>query len=171
MKTDIYDIYTEALNWAIPRHGDQRYGDFPYEVHLRAVCAWLDHVNWRGQIDQDQFIAGALHDLYEDTSTTRDEVRERYGERVDNIVWACTGVGKNRKEKQASIVAKLREFPDAVEDKIADRICNMFNCVQTGNHGLLAMYQKEFTLYDPVFQQANEMSYRKFVLLSQHKEA
>jgi (p)ppGpp synthase/HD superfamily hydrolase len=169
MKTDIYEIYQEALTFAIPKHGDQPYGDDRYEVHLRAVCAWLDHVNWNGCIDRDQFIAGACHDLYEDTDATREEIVTRYGERVDQIIWSCTGVGKNRKEKQASIAKKLIEFPDAIEDKIADRICNMRNCIKTGNHGLLAMYQKEFNLFDPIFQQANRMSYDEFVYLSNYK--
>jgi (p)ppGpp synthase/HD superfamily hydrolase len=170
MKTDPYDIYQEALAYAIPKHGDQMYGDERYEVHLRRVCAWLDHANWNGSIDHDQFIAGACHDLYEDTGVTREEIVARYGVRVDKIIWACTGVGKNRKEKQASIVQKLIEFPDAVPDKMADRIVNMHNCIKTKNFGLLKMYQKEFTLYDAVFKSyGNHILYEEFVKLSHHQ--
>lgn len=152
---EIYDIYQEALTYAVPKHGDQMWGDERYEVHLRRVCALLDHANWNGSIDDDQFIAGACHDLYEDTDVTRDEIVARYGKRVDQIVWACTGVGKNRKEKQMSIALKLDEFPDATIDKMADRIINMQHCVETGNRGLLSMYQKEYELFEPRFKRAN----------------
>jgi hypothetical protein len=31
------------------------------------------------------------------------------------------------------------------------------------------MYQKEFNLFDPIFQQANRMSYDEFVYLSNYK--
>jgi|SRR5476651_2531990 len=170
MNKDPYPIYQEALNFAIEQHGDQQYGDRPYEYHLRAVLAELEHANVNSQFTTEQFIAAACHDLIEDVGEVeqmRALLLARYGAVVESIVWACTGVGKNRKEKQASIVLKLQQEPLAIDVKLSDRICNMRNCMMTLNHGLLKMYKKEFGLYESTFKHGNPMLFDQFTKLSQ----
>jgi (p)ppGpp synthase/HD superfamily hydrolase len=76
----------DARAFAIVRHGDQRYGQRPYVTHLAAVRAVLRDFDIGGALG----VAAWLHDLVEDTPTTRDEVAERFGPAVAALVWAAT---------------------------------------------------------------------------------
>lgn len=115
------DVEQEARRFAEERHGDQLYGDRPYTVHLEAVRAVLRDFGHDGAIAA----AAWLHDVVEDTPTTREEVAERFGEEVASLVWAVTGVGRNRKERCASAYEKIRALPAAATLKLADRIANV----------------------------------------------
>lgn len=107
--------------------------------------------------------AGYLHDVIEDTRTMLTEVNDNFGRYVSDIVWACTGEGDTRKEKNLSIYSKIKDFPDAQNVKVADRIANIttifssslsmrkkyiseydefMHCVPLADHGLLNELQK-----------------------------
>ncbi len=134
-----------AMQFAIERHGDQMYGDKPYQHHLHAVCTILRDFGYFGKwLD-----AGALHDVIEDTPTTIDEIMMKWDEWTAKVVWACTGVGVNRKERNASIYEKIAAFPAAAVVKMADRIANVENSTPGSGHA--AMYIKEArAFYDAV---------------------
>lgn len=78
-----------ALDYAAEAHQAQsRKGtDTPYLSHLLGVASLvLEHGG-----DEDQAIAGLLHDLLEDTGPEHAQViREQFGDRVLAIVEACT---------------------------------------------------------------------------------
>lgn len=88
-RTQLSSRYTEALDYARQQHASQtRKGTrIPYLSHLLGVSALvLDHGG-----DEDQAIAGLLHDVIEDCGAQHEAtVRERFGERVARIVLACT---------------------------------------------------------------------------------
>ena len=133
------DVTFSARRFAAEKHASQRYGDEPYTVHLAAVREVL-----RGAgIGDDQPLAAAawLHDVVEDTGTPREEVAARFGEHVASLVWAVTGVGANRKERNADAYAKIRAFPEAATLKLADRIANVEASARVPDK--LAMYQRE----------------------------
>lgn len=132
-----------ARRFAEERHGGQQYGDRPYVVHLEAVRAVLHDFGHDGEIAA----AAWLHDVVEDTPTTREEVAERFGDEVASLVWAVTGVGSNRKERCASAYAKIRAFPAAATLKLADRIANVEASLGSPR---LVMYRAEW----PAFREA-----------------
>jgi hypothetical protein len=80
--------FIEALQWASELHCQQcRKGkDVPYISHLIAVSALV----WEDGGDEEQAIAGLLHDAIVDAGVSSAQIAERYGERVARIVEDCT---------------------------------------------------------------------------------
>jgi guanosine-3',5'-bis(diphosphate) 3'-pyrophosphohydrolase len=130
----------DAYRFAAEKHAAQRYGNAPYSVHLEAVRAVLRDAGFAD--DHPLAIAAWLHDTIEDTETTREEVESRFGEEVANLVWAVTGVGQNRKDRNAHAYAKIRVTPNAATLKLADRIANVEASANVPDK--LAMYRKEW---------------------------
>ncbi|GAA0726686.1 bifunctional (p)ppGpp synthetase/guanosine-3',5'-bis(diphosphate) 3'-pyrophosphohydrolase [Dactylosporangium roseum] len=112
----------EAVAFAADRHGDQRRpAGEPYVEHLlEALQVLVDAV---GDRDPDTLRAALLHDVVEDTGTTLDEVRQRFGPRVAELVgWVTRTPGTDR----AAYLARLRQAPaEAIDVKLADRLSNV----------------------------------------------
>lgn len=108
-----------AREFAVVAHGDQKYGAEPYVAHLDEVAAILVGIG------SDKVVEAYLHDVLEDTKVVKDEVSVQFGWETAVIVYACTGEGKNRKERNASIVTKLLRVRSAIPVKLADRLANM----------------------------------------------
>lgn len=116
-----------ARSLALSAHGDQRYGDAPYAVHLAAVVAVLER---HGLTAPELLAAGWLHDSIEDTTLSRDEVAGAVGERVAAIVDAVSdGPGESRAERKRRPYRLIPQTPGAVLIKLADRIANVAACV------------------------------------------
>ncbi len=133
-----------ARDYATEKHAGQKYGEHPYTVHLQAV---RDVLRWAGFHDGHPLtIAAWLHDTIEDTDATREDVAARFGDDVADLVWAVTGIGKNRKERNAAAYAKIREaqsrFFPATNLKLADRIANVEASKNAPDK--LAMYREEW---------------------------
>lgn len=125
---------------AIIEHGDQRYGDFPYAVHL----AHVEHILAQfGYASIDYRRAAWLHDILEDTSYTRKQLRTAFGTWVDEVVWACSGFGENRKARNACIKEKILLFPEAAVVKCADRIANVEFSANSRKPGIVKRYIEE----------------------------
>lgn len=138
----------DARDYAAKKHAAQRYGDKPYTVHLAAV---RDVLREAGFDDEHPLaLAAWLHDTIEDTDATREELTDRFGARVADLVWAVTGIGKNRKERNENAYAKIRAYPEAAILKLADRIAN----VEASAHApdKLAMYRKEWPAFRDALQ-------------------
>ena len=112
----------EAVAFAVERHGDQRRpaGEAYVEHLLEALLVLVDAVGVR---DADTLRAAVLHDVVEDTDTTLDEVRQRFGPRVAELVgWVTKTEGVER----AAYLARLRQAPaEAIDVKLADRLSNV----------------------------------------------
>ena len=118
----------DAIHFAAQRHRDQRRKDreaSPYINHpvalaqLLAVDVGID--------DPDVLIAAILHDTVEDTETTLDELRERFGETVAGIVAEVTddkALPKHRR-KALQVEHAPHKSPGAALVKLADKICNL----------------------------------------------
>jgi guanosine-3',5'-bis(diphosphate) 3'-pyrophosphohydrolase len=137
--------HVAAREFASARHADQKYGDRPYMFHLDMVAIILHTFGYDG----DVAAAGLLHDVIEDTPTTVEEVSEKFGPRVATLVWAVTGTGKNRRERNESIYQKLELVPDAVPVKLADRIANV-ECAKNGigTPSLFSLYLGEHDAFE-----------------------
>jgi len=80
--------YAEAVAWAVELHGSQvRKGTrIPYLTHLLAVSALLSEHGG----EEDDAIAGLLHDAIEDTDATAADIEQRFGPKVAAIVLDCS---------------------------------------------------------------------------------
>ena len=129
-----------ARIFALHAHGDQKYGEEPYEVHLSAVVAIL-HERFN---DSELEAAGWLHDVIEDTPVSLQELLKVFPESTVAIVHAVTSEpGANRKERNSATYPKIRTNHKAVIVKLADRIANVRNSIAS-NSKLLNMYKREY---------------------------
>jgi (p)ppGpp synthase/HD superfamily hydrolase len=97
---NLTDRFADALGYAEKLHRDQtrKGNDIPYVAHLLAVAATV--LEWG--CDEDTAIAALLHDAVEDQGglATAQVIRERFGDRVADVVLACTdSVSENPSQK------------------------------------------------------------------------
>jgi (p)ppGpp synthase/HD superfamily hydrolase len=125
--------FREALVYATEAHQDQlrKGGTVPYVAHLLGVTAFVLEEGG----DEDQAVAALLHDVVEDQGgkPRLDDVRQRFGERVADLVEACSdSLEKNQqlkppwKARKESYIERLRtEHDDSVLlVSIADKLYN-----------------------------------------------
>ena len=80
-------VVREALEYAAKAHeGQRRKSGEPFVIHPIEVACVLAEM----RMDSDTLCAGLLHDVVEDTSYTVDDMRERFGPAVANIVAGVT---------------------------------------------------------------------------------
>ena len=137
-----------AKELAIRLHGQQRYGDEPYEYHLRWVYATVLKFQ-RSGIDNDLVAAAAwVHDTLEDTGTQKDFVSAELGADIADLVWRVTDEpGETRKERKTKTYAKIRERREAVFLKLCDRIANV-EAALANERDILEKYRKEFNEFE-----------------------
>lgn len=120
----------EAFLFAQKLHDGQfRVSEEPYIIHPVEVVKILVGLH----MDQNTLIAGFLHDILEDTETTPETIKEKFGEDVLNLVQGVTKLGKlqfkSSEERQAENFRRL--FIAMANDmriiflKLADRLHNM----------------------------------------------
>ena len=116
-----------ALDFAAERHSTQRRKDAaksPYINHLIEVAAILAR---NGVTDRTTLLAAILHDTIEDTDTTPDELAERFGPEVRDVVLEVTddkSLPKEvRKELQVIHAPTLTRAARLV--KLGDKISNI----------------------------------------------
>jgi (p)ppGpp synthase/HD superfamily hydrolase len=149
------DRFNEALEFAVRHHTEAGcfYGDLPYLHHLMDVCEQLRDMGLhpglkKPKVSKQQattlLVACVLHDVVEDTAVTLDEVREKFGDDVADIVFAVTNEpGKNRKERFAKTYPKIAANQSAIWIKLCDRMANVMRCWRSGD-SRMKMYQKEY---------------------------
>ncbi|HEX5416671.1 MAG TPA: HD domain-containing protein [Chloroflexota bacterium] len=96
--------FDSALEWASNLHRSQyrKGSEIPYLAHLLAVTALVLEDGG----DEDEAIAALLHDAVEDQggAAILAEIRERYGDRVAEIVQGCTD------EREANLTSQERKL-------------------------------------------------------------
>ncbi|MDR2325600.1 MAG: bifunctional (p)ppGpp synthetase/guanosine-3',5'-bis(diphosphate) 3'-pyrophosphohydrolase [Acidovorax sp.] len=130
MDADSIAQVTEAWRYADQAHTDQwRSSGDPYITHpiaVTAICA-----NWK--LDAPALMAALLHDSMEDCGITKDDLQERFGEAVAELVDGLTKLDKlqfnTREENQAEsfrkmLLAMARDVR-VILIKLADRTHNM----------------------------------------------
>ncbi|MGQ2920546.1 RelA/SpoT family protein [Rhizobium oryzihabitans] len=123
-------LLNKAYVYAMQKHGQQKRanGD-PYISHPLEVAAILTEMH----LDESTIAVALLHDTIEDTTATRAEIDELFGEDIGRLVEGLTKLKKldlvTRKAKQAE---NLRKLLLAISDdvrvllvKLADRLHNM----------------------------------------------
>jgi len=121
--------YAEAVAWAAELHGSQvRKGtSIPYLTHLLAVSSLV----WEHGGDEEDAIAGLLHDAIEDTDATAADIEARFGAKVATIVLACSDTTvrpkppwRKRKEAYQAHLADPATPTDALRVSAADKLHN-----------------------------------------------
>ncbi|MGB3624601.1 MAG: HD domain-containing protein, partial [Henriciella sp.] len=120
----------EAYDFAKEKHGEQlRQSGDPYYSHPVQVALLLSVI----RLDQCTIMAGLLHDTVEDCEVSLDEIEDRFGHDVAELVDGVTKLGKldykSEKSKQAEnfqkfILATVHDIRVLLV-KLADRLHNM----------------------------------------------
>jgi (p)ppGpp synthase/HD superfamily hydrolase len=131
--TDLTHRFEDAVVFANRAHRHQRRKGttIPYVAHLLGVASIALEIG----ADEDQAIAALLHDAVEDQGglPMLEEIRARFGDRVADIVAACTDgepdaeTGEKppwRDRKEAYIAGMAHKSADALLVSLADKTHN-----------------------------------------------
>ena len=126
--THLSDRFDKALVFANQRHHDQRRKgtEVSYVSHLLGTCALVLEAGG----DEDEAIAGLLHDTLEDQVATYDEIAEEFGEKVAGIVRECSDSEEDpkpswKKRKAAYLEALPHHSRSAILVSNADKLHNL----------------------------------------------
>ena len=127
-------LISEAAELAAHRHNGMARkgrGNEPYINHLAEVANLLAAAT--DGADAELVAAGWLHDTVEDTETTRQELAQRFSERVASLVAECTDDMNLPKaeRRQKQIEDAPHKSPGAKLIKIADKISNIGARIQS----------------------------------------
>lgn len=134
-KTSVYNAedrkkIENAAWYANEKHGEQkRKSGEPYIIHPLAVAETLIQLN----MDADTVCAGLLHDVVEDTGTSAEEIEERFGANVRDLVEGVTKIANIKSlSKSAAEAETIRKMFIAMSKnmpviiiKLADKLHNM----------------------------------------------
>jgi len=121
-------LVSEAAALAARRHNGmvrKGRGNEPYINHLAEVANLLSAAT--DGADAELVAAGWLHDTIEDTETTREELVQKFSERVASLVVECTddmSLPKSER-RRLQVVDAPHKSPGARLIKIADKISNI----------------------------------------------
>ncbi|GMO11863.1 HD domain-containing protein [Bradyrhizobium sp. TM233] len=121
-------LISEAAELAARRHNGMARkgrGSEPYVNHLAEVANLLATAT--DGADAELVAAGWLHDTIEDTDTTREELAQKFSERVASLVVECTDDMSLPKaeRRRLQIVDAPKKSAGAKLIKIADKISNI----------------------------------------------
>lgn len=139
---------------ALEHKGQIRHSGEPYLVHPLEVSDILADM----KLDAVCIAAGLLHDVVEDTLTTPEKIREKFGEDVAHIVEGVTKIGaipfSSSEERQAENFRKM--LLAMVDDirvilvKLADRLHNMRTLQHMADDKRARIAQETLDIYAPI---------------------
>ena len=148
-------LLNKAYVYAMQKHGQQKRasGD-PYISHPLEVAAILTDM----RLDESTIAVALLHDTIEDTSATRAEIDELFGEDIGTLVEGLTKIKKldlvSKKAKQAE---NLRKLLLAISDdvrvllvKLADRLHNMRTLDHMSDEKRARISEETMDIYAPL---------------------
>jgi GTP pyrophosphokinase len=149
------DLVRRAYAFSEEVHdGQTRASGEPYHLHPLAVAGLL--VDFK--MDVTTVTAGLLHDVLEDTATTKDVLTDRFGGDIAELVDGVTKIGKlafaSREERQAEnfrkmLVAMARDIR-VLMIKLADRLHNMRTLQYLGPERQQQIAQETLDIYAPL---------------------
>lgn len=170
---DILMNIEKTMRFAEDAHGDQKYGDQPYTIHLFEVAEIVgtieDPVLRPGYLQ----IVAWLHDTVEDTDVTLPQLREEFDEFVAGAVELVTDPpGATRKDRKDALHRMLARLDKTRIDeraallvKASDRLANaraskmLVECGDDGERAKgrrwLKMYRGEHTDFRSAVWRAN----------------
>jgi GTP pyrophosphokinase len=120
MKENSNELIKKARHFAMKKHKGQKddSGKDYFEAHIEVVAGILSIVT------EDSHIISAayLHDVLEDTSTTIEELKNVFGEKIMNLVLEVTQEGQ--KDSHGYYFPRLKS-KEGIMIKFADRLSNI----------------------------------------------
>jgi GTP pyrophosphokinase len=150
------DFIRSAFDYADSKHqGQLRKSGEPYIVHPRDVAITLAEY----QVDPNTLVAGLLHDILEDTDTTYDELKEKFGEEVADIVEGLTKLDQLKyniskaaqqvKNHQKMVLAMARDIR-VIFVKLADRLNNMRTLTYLDDERRIRISRETLDVFAPI---------------------
>ncbi len=149
------ELVRSVYDFSAEMHSDQRRrSGEPYLTHPVYV-AWL-LAEWG--FDQVCVIVGLLHDVIEDTLTTREVIAEKFGEEVASLVDGVTKISQHayvqRDDAQAEtfrklILASVRDIR-VILVKLADRLHNMMTLEHMRPDAQRRIARETLEIYAPI---------------------
>ena len=148
-------LINKAYVYAMVKHGpQQRASGEPYMSHPHAVAAILADMH----ADEATIIVALLHDTIEDTDATREDIEEKFGKEISELVEALTKLKKMQLvTQQAKQAENLRRFLIATAKdvrvllvKLADRLHNMRTLQHMKDHKRTRIAQETMDIYAPL---------------------
>jgi len=136
----------EAEAFARLVHKDQKYSDgTDFIGHPQTVASFA----YRFGLPEELQAAAWLHDVLEDTPTTREGLLSVFGPEITDLVWAVTDEpGQNRKERIAKTLVKTRQSSLGVALKLCDRMANASaSCAPNSPPNFAKMYYMEYPTF------------------------
>ena len=148
-------LLNKAYVYAMQKHGDQKRasGD-PYFSHPLEVAAILTDM----RLDESTVAVGLLHDTIEDTTATRREIEELFGDDIGRLVDGLTKLKKlDLVSRRAAQAENLRKLLLAIADdvrvllvKLADRLHNMRTLEFVPPHKRARIAEETMEIYAPL---------------------
>lgn len=137
-------LIQKAIVFATQKHeGQTRKGtDIPYIVHPMEVM----HILTELQCSQDVVIAGILHDVLEDTATTPEEIKKKFGSDILKIVQS------ESEDKSKSWLERKQKTIDELEFA-SEEICLVLYADKLSN--LRSMYNDELEIGNDLWSRFN----------------
>lgn len=150
------DFIRSAFDFADSKHqGQLRKSGEPYIVHPRDVAITLAEY----QVDPNTLVAGLLHDILEDTDTSYDEIKEKFGEEVADIVEGLTKLDQLKyniskaaqqvKNHQKMVLAMARDIR-VIFVKLADRLNNMRTLTYLDDERRIRISRETLDVFAPI---------------------
>ena len=148
-------LLNKAYVYAMQKHGTQtRASGEAYFSHPLEVAAILTQL----KLDDATIIAALLHDVIEDTETTRSEIDELFGEEIGALVEGLTKIKRlDLVTKEAAQAENLRKLLLAISNdirvllvKLADRLHNMRTLEFMPQHKKTRIAQETMDIYAPL---------------------
>ena len=151
-----FDFLRQSYEFAEKAHrGQWRQSGEPYFTHCIATANVLTEL----KLDVRTVSAGLLHDVIEDTSVTRDELANLFGETIAQLVQGVSKIGRYKfrggaQQRQAENYLKLllatAEDIRVILIKLADRLHNMETLSFLTLHRRQAISKETLEVYAPI---------------------
>ena len=158
----------KAREFALKHHSTQKYGIYPYEIHLGNVVSILMRfgVFAINQANYNLLAAAWLHDILEDTPVTMPGLEEIFGKEIAYTVYCVTDEeGQDRNERKAGMYKKLVTSQGAIIIKLADRIANAEFSLIHNNIKKLSTYKSEQVKFNDIISNKIETQLGKDLLV------
>lgn len=114
----VKSLLSDALEFARVAHGDQKYGDLPYMVHVEGVVELAKNFG----LSYEETVVAALHDVLEDTSVRYVDLVNEFGIEITQTVAVLTR-GKN--EQYMEYIKRISLNSPARSVKVCDLLYNL----------------------------------------------
>lgn len=120
------DLVDQAIEFAAKAHRNQyrKETDIPYISHPVGVGMILQ----KAGCNEEEIIAGILHDTLEDTETTENDILNNFGQEVLNIVKGCSEPDKEAswENRKKHTIEYLKSAPLSIRQvACADKLHNL----------------------------------------------